>query len=354
MEKLFLFLIFLFATFCPGHAQWQKRTLHGLKKVSTQTLASRTLATQRAINQALRNKTNILLKSTFPLKLSEDGASTFSSWEYPHASAFVFEEKYNGKTYLWGVTATHYYLEEPSLEDPQTGKEIPIQLLAQGHRGRNDVSLFAIPSSLQKQFTPLKLAAHSPKEGEKLFSAGYFEDGFHVEKNRIVKAILPNCILTSLVVKDRQAREGACGGPVLNKKGEIVGMHVGSSQKQIGFVVPVEHIYELLQAYHNNGKSLRPLYFNGRQIGNLNINEHLHSIEVWKGNKKIQDFFSYPYRAHIEYDHLENLVDASSADRLVFIIERTPFSMLEKDQHTYQFKITYDLHTFYVSERKRL
>ena len=117
-------------------------------------------------------------------------------------------------------------------------------------------------------------------------------------------------------------------------------------------MVPVEHIYELLQAYQNNGQALRPLYFNNHKIGDININEHLRSIEVWKENKKIQDFFSYPHRAYIDYNHLENLVDASQADKLIFNIERNPFSMLEKDQKTHQFEITYNLRNFHISKRK--
>ena len=355
MKRSFLSLlsIFLFISVCPAHAQRQKIPLKKFKNLYANASTPRTLAAQRALNRMLKDKTHLLFQSTFTLKLSNENASTFSSWELPHASAFVFEENYNGKKYLWGATASHYFLGEPSLE--QTGKApIPVQMVAQGHHGRNDVSIFPIPAALQNKFIPLKLAAHSPKEGETLHSAGYFDDGFHVEEKRMVKSVLPSRIVTSLQVKDTRAREGACGGPVLNEKEEIVGIHVGSSQKQIGFVVPVEHIHELLQAYHNNGKALHPLYFNGRQIGNININEHLRSIEVWKGNKKIQDFFSLPRRGRVDYNHLENLVDASQADKIVFTIERTPFSMLEKDQHTYQFEITYNLHTFHVSERKKL
>ena len=338
----------------PTHAQWQRGATRGLQKAPSKAL-SNTLATQRAINKVLRNKTQSLLKSTFTLKLADENASTFSSWYYPKASAFVFEENYKGKTYLWGATASHYNLEEPSLKDPQTGEYIPIKLLAQGHSARNDVSLFAIPPQLKNYFKPLKLAAHAPRKEEKLHSASYFDDAFQIEKNRVVADILPTRILTSLVIKDQRAREGSCGGPILNKKGQIVGMHVGSSsQEKVGFIVPVEHIYELLHAYHNNGQAWRPFYFNGRKIGDININEYVRYIEVWQGNEILQTFTTFPVRAYLDYNHLEKFVDASHADKIIFIIEREPFSMLEKDQHTRQFKITYDLRTFYVSERKKV
>jgi len=357
MNKLvFLFFIALLFVAYPAQAQWQRVALRGLKKPSVKMITTRTLAMQRAINQTARKTSlpNQLSQSTLILKLPQDKPCPFYDCCDINASAFIFEENYKGKTYLWGATASHYFLQKPLLENTQTGEEFPVQIVAKGHHGRNDISLFPIPAPLQNQFKPLKLANHSPKKGEALHSAGYFDDGFQVEKDRTVTDILPTRILTSLVVEDKLAREGACGGPVLNKKEEIVGMHVGSSNKQIGFVVPVEYIYEILQAYHNHGKALRPFYFNGRKLGNINVNEYIHAIEVWQGEKQLHNFIAYPRRAYIDYEHLEKLVDYQNADKIVFVIERVPFSVTEEDQHLHQFKITYNLRTLQVSERERL
>lgn len=345
-----LFLLFTCAIFAlPTYAQWRRGVAYGITSGS-----SRTLATQRAINQALRKNllpTNALLKSTLLLKLSDDPSSHYI-WGNMNASAFVFEENYNGKRYLWGATAAHYFLQKPSLENSQLGL-VPIKIVAQGHYGYNDVALFPIPDNMQKYIQPLKLAEHSAKKGEELISAGYFDDGFQIEKNRVVIKRLPTRILTSLVVEDKLAREGACGGPVINAQGEVVGMHVGSSDRlQAGFVVPVEHFYELLQAYHQQGKSLHSLYFNGKNLGPININEFVQYIEVWQGNKLLDRFDSYPKRALIDYNHLEKWVDVSQADKIVLIIEKVPFSTVQRDQSTHQFEITYDLKTGLVSKQE--
>lgn len=343
MKRLtFCVFVLLFTAFSPAYAQWQRNLLRGFKKPPV-----RSLATQRAINQALRKEvlaTKTLTQSTVTLDPSE--TDIFYHWENPSASAFVFEEQYNGKTYIWGATASHYFLQSTLLQN------IPVQLVAQGHPDGNDVALFLIPPQLQDQFKPLKLAAHSPKKGETLMSAGYFDKGFHVEKNRKVLKVFPARILTSLVVEDKLAREGACGGPVLNKQGNVVGMHVGSSNKQAGFIVPVEHIREILQAYHNNGKALRPFYFNGRKIGDININEYVQSIEVRKEGFRLEIFYSHPYRAILDYNHLEKFVDASKADEVVFIIDRMPFSSFDKDQRDHEFEITYNLRNFRITKKE--
>lgn len=338
-----LFLLFICTLFSlPTYAQWQRGLTRGITSGST-----RTLATQRTINQALRKNilsTKTLLKSTLVLNPNDDSSSLYA-WDNMKASAFVFEENYNGKTYLWGATAAHYFFQKPSLENSEFGI-VPIEIIAQGHYDGNDIALFPIPDKVQKYVHPLKLAAHSAKKGETLVSAGYFDDGFQIEKDRVVTKVLPTRILTSLVVEDKLAREGACGGPVLNARREVVGMHVGSSDKrQEGFVVPVEHIYEILQAYHNNAEFFRPLYFNGKMLGQININEFVQYIETWKGDKLLERFDSHSKRALIDYNHLEKWVDVSQADKVVLIIERVPFSTVQQDQRTHEFELTYDLKT---------
>ena len=358
MRKILFFIGFLFVgAVVPAQAQLQRAVWRGFKK-GAHVRPTATLATQRTVNQILRQKltsTNpcVLSKSTFVLRPDNKAHPEPQHWNNPPATAFIFEEQYNGKTYLWGATASHYLLENPILKIPQTGEEFPVQLVAQGHYGMNDVSLFPIPAQLQGKLKPLKLAPHAPHIQEKLVSAGYFDDSFHVEKGRKVIDFLPTRILTSLTVEDELSREGACGGPVLNKQGNIVGMHVGSSaKKQAGFVVPVENIYEVLQAYHNNGKALRPFYFNGRHIGMLNINEYVQSIEVWKDHKMQDIFLSYRNRARVDYNHLEKLVRFAQADKIIFKIERRPFSVLEENQQPRQFEVTYNLRNFHISRRE--
>ncbi len=321
---------------------------------------TRTLAQQQLLNKtgqlswvkqkAVQRK---LQSSISTIRLPTDGFS-IHHWENPRATTFVIKEIYKGKEYLWGVTATHYSFKNPILTGSSSEQqESPIRLVAQGHPEMNDISLFPIPPQMQKKFTPLPLAKQTAQLGEELLSAGYFNDEFHIEPNRTVIDKTPHQLVTSLKVRDKLSREGACGGPVLNKQGEVVGIHVGSSKsKQAGFLVPVEHIYELLYAFHHQGKALRPFYFKGRKLGDININEHITSIQVWHGSTLLEEYLSYLHRHTMDYDHLENLVNASGADRIIFTVERIPFSMVEKDQSVHKYEITYNLTTFRISKRR--
>lgn len=360
MARFSFILLLLLANCLPTQAQWNKLK-YTLEKASGELSYAapgfpRTLAMQRAINQIALNKSRqqpLLQQSTLTVKLPVSDFSTAVHWENPKATAFVIEESFQGKKYLWGVTASHYFFDHPVLEIPAQNTEIPILFLAQGHYGLNDISLFPIPQNLQQGFTPLLLAPHPAHLGEKLSSAGYFDDQFHLEKNRIVTQKTPYMITTSLKVEDLLSREGACGGPVLNARGEVVGMHVGSSQpNQAGFAVPVKNIYDLLYAYHHQGKYYQPFYFKGRKLGEVNINESIKLIEVWKGQNVLDKFLSYQHKWDIDYKHLEKFINTAGADRIVLIIERTPFSSLDKDQKNHYYEVEYNLKTFRISKKK--
>ncbi len=354
--RILLILVFFICSIMPVHA-----IAHPFKKIGPFKIPkfTRTLAQQQMLNKAQRHLLHQqyipafkLKQSMSTIKLPTENLSVAHWWENPQATIFVIQETYNGQKRLWGVTATHYFFKNPSLKSPSSKEEEPITFVAQGHWGLNDISLFPIPTHMQHQFVPLKLAPHSAQPGDKLYSAGYFDDEFHIEKNRIVVDKMPHKLITSLKVEDKLCREGACGGPVLNKQGEVVGVHVGSSQRrQLGFMVPVEHIHDLLHAYHNNANAQKPFYFNGRQLGAINVNEFIKSIEVRRGPKLLDTFLFYRSQKPIDYEHLENLVDASQADQIIIHVERMPFSALDEDQHLHEYEITYNLKNFHVSKR---
>ncbi len=357
--KNFLLIVFLLCSCAPVYS-----FPNPVKKFRSLSLprATRTLAKQKVLNQAQRR---VLLEQKIKfitqlkraigtITLPTEDFSISPQWENPRATAFVFQETYNGKKQLWGVSATHYSFKNPALVGPSSNKEEDISFVAQGHSGFNDISLFPIPSDMQAQFIPLPLAKTSAQLGDTVYSAGYFEDKFHIEGNRTVVEKGSHNFVTSLKVEDKLCREGACGGPVLNEQGEVVGVHVGSSQRrQLGFVIPVEHIYELLEALHHDGKFARPFFFKGRAIGTVNINEHITAIETWQGDRLVDNFLTYNKRHSLDYEHLEDVVNFSGADTVRFIIERTPFSMLAKDQRIHRYEIIYNLKNFHISKRER-
>ena len=361
MKKIFFFLLlFLVGGLLPLQAQWQ-RGVKNLKNISRRTppLPARAvnLAIKRAQRQAILQAQSPhytkqkLKKSTLVIENSD----VFEHWGNIDASAFVIAETYRGKNQLWGVSVSHYRFEKPTLTDPRTRQEIPISLLAQGSYGFNDVTLFPIPQSMQDLVTPLPLATHPVQVGEDLHSVGYFDNEFQLEKHRQVLQKSDHLIVTSLQVFDKLSREGACGGPVLNKKEEVVGIHVGSSERrQFGFVIPVEHIREVLRAYHNHGKLVRPIIFNGVKLGSANIDEHIHSLSTWKNNHVLQEVFPYQEHLPIDYSHLEKMIDISQADKLVLVLEQNPFSSQQPDQSTHYTIITYQIREQKIEVQKNV
>lgn len=357
MQRILLTVFFLFSVlpaFCAPKPAMVFRSYRNF--LARQTLAQHHVL--RKIHQVSLRRPSTQLsaklkRSIGTIALPARDFSFVHDWKDPKATAFVIEETYKGKKYLWGVTASHYFFEDPTFTGFSSAQEAPIKFVAQGHPALNDVSLFQIPANMQEQFIPLPLAQHSAQSGETLYSAGYFDNDFHLEKNRTVTGKMPHKLITSLKVEDKLAREGACGSPVLNKQGEVVGMHVGSSEaRQLGFVVPVEHIHELLQAFHNQGRASHPIYFNGRQLGEINVNETIKSISVWNGKKILDLYLSYYKDRVVDLEHLETLVNTSGADSVVVTIEKIPFSVLDADQKTHEYEITYNLKNFHVSSRK--
>lgn len=366
MKKAFsLIAILLIAGTSALHAQWKRgatvlkntpRTARAVTRITNlaeQRIARQTV--QQIARQSVRNEQQHvahLKKATVTIELPKDDFST-TSWVDPKASAFVIEDNSNGETQLWGVSASHYLFSHPLWEDPLTHDLIPLDFVAQGSFGFNDVTLFPLPKQMREQIEPLQLAQGPVQLGDNLHSVGYFDDAFQVEKNRLVKEVSPHRIITRLKVEDKLSREGACGGPVLNEAGEVVGMHVGSSEpRKIGFVIPAEHIREALYAYHHQGKALHSLVFQGRALGSININEYVQSLEVWKNNRVVETFLTYHNRLGVDYDHLENLVNTEGADKLMLHIEQNPFSTLDENQKIYRYTITYDLHSHAIERQE--
>ena len=256
------------------------------------------------------------------------------------ASAFVIEEEYGGEKFLWGVTSAHilnimgqeFYVHLPGFPFPWKTK-----VVFMGDPGMADVAIFPIPQEYSDWLKPIPLATKEPEIGEALRSFGYFNGGFNVVRNRIVKEVTKGRIITSLEFNTKE-RGGACGGPLLNSYNELVGIHCGTSDsRQVSFVVPVWQLKDLLTAYRNNGISMQKLKFKNHEIGEININQYISTIRVFSDNVQIDEFNTFHQAKKIDYDRLEDLVFAEGADRieLQFGGQYNPNNPTELKQFTY-------------------
>ncbi len=263
------------------------------------------------------------------------------------ASSFVIEEEFEGKKYLWGVTAAHiaHIMRGYPAFWMENYLPIDIEFSALGNAGMDDVALFPIPENMANHISPLKLAETRPAVGEKTYSFGFFNDDFYLVPNRKIQEVTPNRLITSLEF-DTTNRGGACGGPILNAQGEVVGVHIGSSDSQhISFVVPADAIKRLLQAYRQGGKNLQQLQFNGLPVAQININESIYRIRTVTGGYITGDFLAYHQEKDIDYNHLEKIVQDTAPDKLQIFIVHKPFAWTGTDRHEFFFQITYNFAT---------
>lgn len=260
-------------------------------------------------------------------------------------TAFMIEEIYQGKKYLWGVTATHYGYQQPAVEKKRFSYTL-LQFSAQGNENANDVSIFPIPEELKDKFVPLKLAEKSPARGEELFSLSFFDKQFQYTPNRKVLETSPLRVITSVKADPEICREGECGSPLINQKGEVVGMIVGGSyRRQIGYAVPVENIRDILKAFHQQRQLYKPVLLNDKELLQLNVNEAITRVSVKRQDNSVLTRLTHHQEKELDYAHLENFIDLSQAKELTLEIEKTPFSPIENDQQKHIRYVVYNLHT---------
>ena len=134
----------------------------------------------------------------------------------------------------------------------------------------------------------------------------------------------------------RDDRMGICGGPVVNKTGEIVGMHSGSSFDKMGekfdhgYIVPAAQIKRLVEAYHHNGKALVPVVVDGKTILQCNVDEFFHDITLFNEEKKAVYTASFDEKK-LPYTQLVKWMEIYHPAYIEFTVEHTKCGGTSKD-----------------------
>lgn len=338
-------ILFLCVALTPLQAHWYKKASRTKKNpISHGQLTAR-------IDWATRSQTNANISPQVQRALLNIVES--SRWHQLRyrpitGTAFVFKTMHNGEEHLWGLTAGHYAFAKPSLKIPSHKKPIPVSFVARGTT--SDLLLFKLPPETAQFVTPLSLAQEPAKVGDKVSCVGFFEKDLHSEENITITLNTPFRALLNLYTPPELDRTGECGSPILNKQNEVTGMFAGYSHKQpVAFVIPVQQIHQLVQAYWNKGILRQPLVFQGRTLSEININEQVVTVRTYAAGKPLLHQNTFHQEKDIDYAHLETITPPLlGADTVVFVLVRKPFSAQDSGKETSSLLI-YHLHTGLVS-----
>lgn len=333
-----LFFIFLCNFAVCARAQSGKQLVKSLQKAAEKSVGAARVAAGSEVQHAMRRlEQRVALgaansrrqeiekhirQSIFQVIVPEDGST--------RGSGFVFER--DGQ--IWGVVSYHVSGRAGNRLKMRFYREDGTPVLyfgyveASGSYGFNgvDAALVSLPLEVKEHVRPLVISGESAQKNTMVDSFGFPDSGFRPKdySKNAGRRILDVCgykIITTLPPVGRG--NGACGGPLLNAQGEVVGIHSGSFQGKLGFAVDAKTaIDDLFLAMENWGKVFKPLVFNGVEITDINISENIGLVEVRRDGKVVfsRDFKQYP--GSLDYAHLEKVIPAQKRDKIFLFLQQ--------------------------------
>jgi len=252
----------------------------------------RTFLRKRPIQSAQLNRTLANLTQRADIRLSVarlDHASLLNNPMNmrPHSTAFLFttykpkNSQLKGvESFDWAVTAGHTaQLGERLLLTFYNGKkEIQVYgtLVQQGPALLSDAALIKLEGPIPKELNPLKLSTEvSPQE--KLTTWGYASNKLYKIEDLTFEKDNTRFLRTDFPATQKK-RSGLCGGPLLNEKGQAVGIHCGTGLADKAYAASVRVIPYLIRAYYGEDVQI-PIIAKDITFGSIAINERIIYIE---------------------------------------------------------------------------
>jgi tetratricopeptide (TPR) repeat protein len=112
---------------------------------------------------------------------------------------------------------------------------------------KNDLALLSVDIDLTS--TPLSLALDQPSPGQEIFAIGNPEGLENTISQGIVSGVR-TVDQSELIQITSPISHGSSGGPILNTRGEVIGVAVGMFQdgQNLNFAVPIKYLRKLLDA----------------------------------------------------------------------------------------------------------
>ena len=206
----------------------------------------------------LLNLSPLCLISTRAQSISAD--QVFSSLEQSVFQIRIMEEK-SGSQVALGTgflvaeerLATNYHVVSSAVLEPAKYRveidwhEQKIELAVVRVDVVNDLALLSLPQPLQNSPPIFRLSRNKPKKGELLYSLGNPHDlGMTIVEGNY-NGLVENKYLDRIHFSGA-INSGMSGGPTVNRQTQVVGINVASAGNQVGFLVPVEALAQLLDS----------------------------------------------------------------------------------------------------------
>lgn len=218
-------------------------------------------------------------------------------------SMTVVKSKYQGKDEIFGIIPTHSLPSNYENADSKFGvtkkfqaqvilpngstELIPAEVVQSSAQSMLDLSLVKFKPENEKLLKPLEMSDISMKPKEKLFLYGE-ANGIPVSFDREVTSNSLISARTDMIKAPNGQRQGFCGSPWLNMKGQVQAIHTGSVEEEnVSHGTHVSFVKKLIEAYHNGGKAEYDLMLDGHVLATLNVDEYISAFAIADNNFNI-------------------------------------------------------------------
>lgn len=243
-------------------------------------------------------------------------------------SGFVFEAA--GRT--WALTVHHVATEKGAqvwlMLDRTDGRTEVVNALvsATGRGGRNgiDLSLIEISPALAHYLRPLRWSEELPQVSQVVSSYGFnsramWPTRFKKTTDRQILDVTGLKISTTFNFEEGIGSR-ACGSPLINDKGLVVGVHTGSERsREKSFALTYEAVQDIVKAA-TTGHAYRALKLKGRRLGEIDITEQIRSIVITR-QTEVTVLLQEIYIAPIDYNALEKIYNFKTGDEVKLVID---------------------------------
>lgn len=247
------------------------------------------------------------------------------------STGFIFEENRSGKRKLW-VAAAHHVAgkkgDQINVMIERKGKMSVITSLTVAVAGRGgkqgiDMALLELPEEFYEDVFALSWAPEPVELGEYVDSYGYSQN--EAGNTQTYTPALGREVLksekfrftTTYNFAPEATGNGACGSPVLNRAGQVTGMHCGSLSGTSSFAISYKGVESLLKLFYQ-GSATRPLIFNDREIAQISITDRLRNLTAYRDGKLVYavDLDRRVGDSSFSYERLDDLFEFQPGDQV--------------------------------------